>query len=233
VKWIAARIGKSYQTVYREIARNRKPDGRYQPWFAHNQAHLRRRRPKPRRLAVDDRLRAVVADKLSRHWSPRQISRWLRRRWPRRRSWQLSIETIYEAVYRGLVVVTDRQTLRTGPVVMELREHRVRQAAERLAAGASWHDAPYVITTATGRPLDRTSDRREWHELTTTAGVRRLRIHDLRHSAATALLVLGEDSRVLLAVMGWTSIGLAQRYTHLVPDLRRQVASRQSALWTN
>nr|WP_233628754.1 helix-turn-helix domain-containing protein [Saccharopolyspora sp. HNM0986] len=28
---IAARIGKSVQTVYREMARNRKPDGRYQP----------------------------------------------------------------------------------------------------------------------------------------------------------------------------------------------------------
>jgi IS30 family transposase len=27
VKQIAARIGKSYQSVYREIARNRKPDG--------------------------------------------------------------------------------------------------------------------------------------------------------------------------------------------------------------
>lgn len=31
VKSIAARIGKSYQSVYREIARNRKEDGRYQP----------------------------------------------------------------------------------------------------------------------------------------------------------------------------------------------------------
>src|SRR3954467_2679881 len=31
---IAARIGKSFQSVYREISRNRKPDGRYQPWFA-------------------------------------------------------------------------------------------------------------------------------------------------------------------------------------------------------
>jgi hypothetical protein len=47
VKAIAARIGKCYQTVYREIARNRKPDGRYQPWFAHGQAYERRRRPRP------------------------------------------------------------------------------------------------------------------------------------------------------------------------------------------
>src|SRR5215813_8659332 len=92
VKSIAARIGKSYQTVYREIARNRKADGRYQPWFAHGQAYERRRRPKPRRLAVDNRLRAMVADKLDRHWSPRQISRWLRRRWPHRLGWHLSVE---------------------------------------------------------------------------------------------------------------------------------------------
>jgi len=34
VKSIAARIGKSYQTVYREIARNSKPAGGYQPWCA-------------------------------------------------------------------------------------------------------------------------------------------------------------------------------------------------------
>ena len=41
MKSIAARVGESYQIVYREIARNRKPDVRYQPWFAQNKAHLR------------------------------------------------------------------------------------------------------------------------------------------------------------------------------------------------
>ena len=59
VKAIAVRIGKSYQSVYRELARNRKPDGSYQPWFAHNQAYLRRRRPKTRRLALDTTLRGL------------------------------------------------------------------------------------------------------------------------------------------------------------------------------
>nr|WP_078917756.1 helix-turn-helix domain-containing protein [Streptomyces sp. NRRL S-813] len=32
VKEIAASIGKSFQTVYREIKRNSKPDGSYHPW---------------------------------------------------------------------------------------------------------------------------------------------------------------------------------------------------------
>ncbi len=61
VKVIAARIGKSYQSVDRELARNRKPDGRYQPWYAHSQAYVRRRRPKHRGFDCDAQLREVVA----------------------------------------------------------------------------------------------------------------------------------------------------------------------------
>jgi IS30 family transposase len=151
VKAIAARIGKSYQTVYREIARNRKPDGRYQPWFAHNQAHLRRQRPKARRLAVDPQLRTAVAARLGRHWSPRQISRWLRRRWPRRVSWHLSVETIYEAVYRGLIVVTDRQTLRTGRTYRHKHGRgRTRQGALKQSTNMkSIHTRPLVVESRT------------------------------------------------------------------------------------
>src|SRR5215471_15476274 len=74
VKQIAAQIGKSYQSVHREIACNRKPGGRYQPWYAHNQAWLRRRRSKPRRLSVDAELREVVAGKLAKHWSPARLA---------------------------------------------------------------------------------------------------------------------------------------------------------------
>ena len=130
VKSIAVRIGKSYQTIYREIARNRKPDGRYQPWYAHGQAYLRRRRPRPRRVSVDDKLCAVIAGKLAEHWSPAQISRWLRRRWPKRTDWHLCHETIYEAVYRGLVVAPDQHALRTG------RSYRRRCGRGRTREGA-------------------------------------------------------------------------------------------------
>jgi IS30 family transposase len=130
VKSIAARIGKSYQTVYREISRNGKPDGRYQPWYAHGQAHLRRRRPRPRRVSVDDQLSAAIARKLAKHWSPAQISRWLRRRWPQRTDWHLCHETIYEAVYRGLVVAPGQQALRTG------RSYRRRRGRGRTREGA-------------------------------------------------------------------------------------------------
>lgn len=130
VKAIAARIGKSYQSIYREIARNRKPNGRYQPWYAHGQAHQRRLRARERRLALNEALRDVVAGKLDQHWSPAQISRWLKRRWPKRRSWHVCAETIYEAVYRGLITAQDSLTLRTG------RTYRHKRGRGRTREGA-------------------------------------------------------------------------------------------------
>jgi IS30 family transposase len=141
---IADRIGKSFQTVYREIARNRKPNGSYDPWYAHNQAFLRRQRPKQRRFVLDDGLRTVVADKLTRRWSPAQISRWLRRRYPRRVHWHVCTETIYEAVYQGLIVPVASTNLRTG------RTYRRRRGRGRSRDGAlkqcttmrSIHDRP-------------------------------------------------------------------------------------------
>jgi hypothetical protein len=141
VKSIAARIGKSYQSVYREIARNRKPDGHYQPWYAHGQAHLRRRRPRPRRVTVDEQLCAVIAGQLGKRWSPAQISRWLRRRWPKRTSWHLCHEVAWAgsstnradpARYRPWGARPVKQHAQpTGP------EGRVAKRAELLLSSAS------------------------------------------------------------------------------------------------
>jgi hypothetical protein len=41
VKAIAVELGKSYQSVYRQVRRKRKPGGGYQPWWAHNNAPAR------------------------------------------------------------------------------------------------------------------------------------------------------------------------------------------------
>jgi IS30 family transposase len=147
VKVIAATIGKSYQTVYREIARNRKPDGRYQPWYAHNQAYLRRRRPKPRRLARDPALREAVAGKLAQRWSPAQISRWLRRRYRRRATWQLCTETLYQAIYLGQVGPMAPAKLRTGRTYRRRRGRgRTREGAlKQLTSLRSIHQRPASV----------------------------------------------------------------------------------------
>ncbi|TFD56163.1 IS30 family transposase [Cryobacterium sp. Hh38] len=130
VKGIAVRIGKSFQSVYREIARNRKADGTYQPWFAHNHAHLQRKRPKIRVFEEVPALRSIVAVKLAKRWSPGQISRWLRRRYPNKLTWHVCPETIYDGVYRGLIVVATPASLRTG------RTYRHRRGRGRSKDGS-------------------------------------------------------------------------------------------------
>jgi len=158
VKMIAERIGKTFQSVYREIARNRKPDGTYQPWYAHAQAYQRRRRPKTCRLAADEGLRIAVAKKLAKKWSPAQISRWLRRRYWRRPTWHLCTETIYEGVYRGLVVEFDQQDRNSGKKANILRTGRIyrhRRGRGRSRDGAlkqltklrSIHERPASVQT--------------------------------------------------------------------------------------
>jgi IS30 family transposase len=116
VKTIAASIGKSFQTVYREISRNRRPDGRYQPWWAHNRALQRRQRPKPVKLQANAALRTVVMVRLTCHWSPQQIARFLARTYPEQPAMRACSETIYRALFAGVLGKKDAK-LRTGRTV--------------------------------------------------------------------------------------------------------------------
>lgn len=124
---IAAQIGKSFQTVYREIKRNSKPDGTYQPWWAHNQAVLRRRRPKVVKLQANELLRALVLAKLSVKWSPQQIARYLGRLAGGDRDQRVCTETIYRALFLGLLGKLDGK-LRTG---RRFRKRQRRGVARR------------------------------------------------------------------------------------------------------
>lgn len=72
-----------------------------------------------------------------------------------------------------------------------LREHRKAQEAEREKAAQLWQDEDWVFSTETGRRIHQATDYDDWKRLLREAGVRDARLHDARHTAATALLVLG------------------------------------------
>src|SRR2546423_553614 len=78
---IARAIARPHTTVAREVNRNGGRT-RYRAGRADECAWKRARRPKPAKLALNARLRAVVEQRLAELWSPEQISRWLRRTYP-------------------------------------------------------------------------------------------------------------------------------------------------------
>jgi integrase len=138
----------------------------------------------------------------------------------------------------GLVIAEPKSKAGRRPIALpaaladELREHRVAQAQERIAAGALWRGGNWVFASEVGGPLDPRKDYRDWVELLKSADVRPARLHDARHTAATLLLVIGVDARTVMALMGWSSTALLQRYQHVVDELRRDAAHRiGQALW--
>ena len=126
-----------------------------------------------------------------------------------------------------------RSIVLPAPLVQELRSHRARQAEVRLAAGPAWvgpHDL--VFATPHGEIIDAPNDTKAWKRLLESAGVRAVRVHDARHTAATLLLLQGTDLRTVMAIMGWTELATAQRYTHAVDDLRKRAANTMGdMLW--
>jgi IS30 family transposase len=97
---IARRLGRSSSTVSREVARH-GGGTRYRANHADYEASVSALRPKPCRLALNDRLRKVVTSKLALEWSPEQVSGWLRIRYPDDQSMRISHETIYKSRLAG------------------------------------------------------------------------------------------------------------------------------------
>ncbi|PVB15908.1 site-specific integrase [Mycobacteroides abscessus] len=90
-----------------------------------------------------------------------------------------------------------------------LAQHQARTAA---AAHNTWD---LVITGDDGRPLWPRNFARMFHRLRERAGLRRIRIHDLRHMTATMLKDLGVPARDAQLILGHAHISTTQQiYQH-------------------
>ncbi|MGH8893241.1 MAG: tyrosine-type recombinase/integrase [Actinomycetes bacterium] len=119
-------------------------------------------------------------------------------------------------------------------LVQLLKLHREEQDQARARAGQLWCEGGWVFASPTGEALNPNTDYRAWKALLKDAGVRDARLHDARHTAATALLVLGVPERTVMSIMGWSSTSMAARYQHVTDPIRRDVAQRLGGLiWSD
>lgn len=125
---------------------------------------------------------------------------------------------------------TGKRTIPIPPELVEsLRAHREVQNLERMMAGAAYARHDLVFAEPDGSPIDPARDWREWHELLAAAGVRRARVHDGRHTAATLLLAQGVDVRVVQEILGHSSVTVTEGYAHVVSAMAREATQRMGA----
>lgn len=108
-----------------------------------------------------------------------------------------------------------------------LHEHRKRQlAAGRLATG-------YVFTNTEGGPLRRSHfHRADFKPLLRLAKLPEIRFHDLRHTAATLLLVEGVNPKIVAERLGHSKVGITlDLYSHVVPSMQKDAAARLDRLF--
>lgn len=102
-------------------------------------------------------------------------------------------------------------------MVWVLRAQRQSQREDRLRAGARWQsDEDFVFTTAAGGPVGGVELTRTFKRLLVAAGLPPMRWHDLRHGTASLLIAQGVGLRVVMEVLGHSTIALtANTYAHV------------------
>jgi integrase len=112
------------------------------------------------------------------------------------------------------------RSIAIGPMVAaQLRAWRKTQSEERLVMGAGWmNDGNLVVTLADGSAPNPESFSNLFNKRAKRAGLRPIRLHDLRHSYATAALAAGIPVKVVSQRLGHADIGVTLKvYAHVMP----------------
>lgn len=117
--------------------------------------------------------------------------------------------------------------------VEALRRHRVQQAAERLQIGTAWQDNGLIFPNAYGGRISAQRFYRGFYlPLLRRAGLPEIRFHDLRHTVATMLLLLGIDPVIVANMLGHANPSTTQRlYQHVMPEMQRDASNALQRLF--
>jgi integrase len=112
-----------------------------------------------------------------------------------------------------------------------LQEHKGRQEQERAEVGSAWRDSGLVFTRPDGSPIHPDLITDWFRRLARGAGLPPIRLHDVRHSYATAALAAGIPAKVISERLGHATIAITlDVYSHVIPGMDAQAANAVASL---
>jgi integrase len=116
-------------------------------------------------------------------------------------------------------------------IVDELRRYRVAQAERLLQVGVRVTDDHHVVTREDGQPLQPRSLTHAFVRFIRQHGLPQIRLHDLRHSHATAMLAAGVHPKIAQERLGHSSVSVTiDLYSHVLPGMQAEAVSRVDAV---
>jgi integrase len=85
-----------------------------------------------------------------------------------------------------------------------------------------------VFPVSSGEMRPRERPPLEWEAHLAGAGCRAIRFHDLRHTAASLMVMAGVSLRTVQQMLGHSTVQVTERYAHLAPDFMATEADRLS-----
>jgi integrase len=125
-----------------------------------------------------------------------------------------------------------RRSLALDPSTLAaLKAHQDRQADEKMIVGTGYQDSGLVFTMPDGSPIHPQRISAWFLQHTRAAGLPRIRLHDVRHSYATAALAAGIPAKVVSERLGYANIAITMdTYSHVIPGLDEQAAETVARL---
>jgi integrase len=111
----------------------------------------------------------------------------------------------------------------TQTAIEALKRHRVEQVTERLKYGPHWNPYQLVFVTTHGTAYARSNwHTQQYRPMLKKAELPYIRPHDLRHTAATLLLLEGVQPIVVSEMLGHASVGFTpSTYGHAQAEMRK------------
>ena len=108
-----------------------------------------------------------------------------------------------------------------------LSEEYKRYQADKNAMGGDFVDSNLVIRQKNGKGFSPDSLTQKWIRFRKDHGLKEIRLHDLRHTCATAMLSAGVSPKVIQTRLGHSDISVTMNiYTHSLPSMNKEAGEK-------
>lgn len=116
-------------------------------------------------------------------------------------------------------------------VMTVLKQARLQYMNDVFSYGSGFQNLGFVIRQEDGSPYKPDSMTQKWRRFLEEHDLPKIRLHDLRHSNATALISAGVNPRVVQQRLGHSDVNITlNTYTHVLPEMDMEAAAKLDSI---